>query len=153
VRHCVTGRPSRAAPAAAGPLAAPRSLSARLGTPSVPLGRASAAMQRGGSRGGYSKKAALEAEFLHAQLGTPELIKRLKVAPRPRPCFFCTSPCSSRLRSQGSAAPAQVVTETLEAYGDDDDAVDVAKSGEQSCAGSRAPTAALPALLFVLALR
>ena len=66
---------------------------------------------------------------------------------------FCTSPCSSRLRSQGSAAPAQVVTETLEAYGDDDDAVDVAKSGEQSCAGSRAPTAALPALLFVLALR
>ena len=57
-------------------------------------------MQRGGSRGGYSKKAALEAEFLHAQLGTPELIKRLKVAPRPRPCFFCTSPCSSRLRSQ-----------------------------------------------------
>jgi hypothetical protein len=33
------------------------------------------------------------------------------------------------------------VTETLEAYGDDDDAIDVAKSGEQSCAG-RAPTAA-----------
>jgi hypothetical protein len=46
-------------------------------------------MQRGGSRGGYSKKAALEADFLHAQFGTPELIKRLKVAPRPRLAALC----------------------------------------------------------------
>jgi hypothetical protein len=61
-------------------------------------------MQRGGSRGGYSKKAALEADFLHAQLGTPELIKRLKVAPRPRPAALCLAGCS-RLRSQGLLLP------------------------------------------------
>jgi hypothetical protein len=104
-------------------------------------------------RGGPAQRcsgAAREAATRRRQLSRPIFCTRSSAPPssssasrwhRVRASLLCASLGSSRLRSQGSAAPAQVVTETLEAYGDDDDAIDVAKSGEQSCAG-RAPTAA-----------
>ena len=46
-----------------------------------------AAMQRSqGSRGGYSRQAVLETDFLQRQLGNAELIKRLKVLPLALAC-------------------------------------------------------------------
>lgn len=50
-------------------------------------------MQKTGSRGGYSKNAALESEFLTRQLSNADLIKRLKV----RPCLPCAFPLRSPL--------------------------------------------------------
>ena len=88
VRHCVT----RCLAAPIGGSARRASHPLRRLTPLAAYTwgvRAREEMQRGGSRGGYSKKPALEADFLHAQLGTSELIKRLKVPPRPRPVALC----------------------------------------------------------------
>ena len=45
-------------------------------------------MQKTSSRGGYSKNAALESEFLTRQLSNADLIERLKV----RPCLPCAFP-------------------------------------------------------------
>ena len=110
-------------------------------------------MQRGGSRGGYSKKAVLEAEILHVQLSNAELIKRLKVA-APRAQLRVPRPAVRAPAHGPLPAPAQDVTQTLEAYSDDDADIDQAKAGEQSCA-RRAPPLRCPppSASFLLALR
>ena len=91
-------------------------------------------MQKSSSRGGYSKKAALEAEFLHRQLRNADLIKRLKVC-GPLRCARRTDARAPypRLIDLAGHPRLQVVTETLEQYSDDDDDVERAKSGTVAC--------------------
>ena len=91
--------------------------------------RGRAGMQKTASKGGFSRAAILDSGFLHPGLSNADLIKRLKV---PGPARLCAW---RALLAQAAdcalpARRAQAVTDTLENYGDDDDEVDKAKSGE-----------------------